>query len=166
MKRLFQILWIAGLLHISGWAADKRPDFGGTWQLDTKLSDAEPTCTRKLPGTARNGALVFKPCDDLGIVSKTLVMNHTRSEITITNGLVEIYKPDNNDEAYRTSLSRRKFTVNTTVSNWASKEIRIRKEFSLSKDGKIMTLKISANNRSHELGIGFETWQKLVYHLK
>jgi serine/threonine protein kinase len=145
----------------------QQANFSGTWRLDTKLSDAEPNCTREGlgegRGTAMPGALLFRPCDDMGIVSKTLVIHQTESEIRITNSLVEIYKLDKKDETYRASLSKRKFTVETSAFGLAPRT-RIRKEFSLSKDGKTMMLKLYANNPRNQSGTGFETWQKLVYH--
>jgi hypothetical protein len=169
MKCLFLVLGFIALLCISVWAADQQTNFNGTWQLDTKLSDAEPNCTREGlgegRGTALPGAQLFRPCDDLGIVSKTLVIHQTESELRITNGLVEIYKLDKKDKTYRASLSKRKFTIETKVTKLTPRT-RIRKEFSLSKDVKTMTLKLYANNPRNQLGTGFETSQKLVYHLK
>ena len=160
MKRLFLVLGITALLCISVWAEDKQANFSGTWQLDTKSSDAEPKCSSKTLGRDRYGMMIYQPCDDLGIISNALVINQTENEIKIIN---KIYKLDNQDKTYRASLSKRKFTVVTR-----GNEIVRRKEYSLSKDGRTITLKISVINRKRKLAFesGFETWQKLVYHLK
>ena len=161
MKRLFLVLGITALLCTIVWAEDKPANFSGTWQLDTKSSDAEPKCSSKMLGRDRYGMMIYQPCDDLGIISNALVINQTENEIKIIN---KIYKLDNEDKTYRASLSKRKFTVVTGGSN----EIERRKVYSLSKDGRTMTLKISVINRKRKLAFesGFETWQKLVYHLK
>jgi hypothetical protein len=65
--------------------------------------------------------LIYQRCDDLGIVSNTLVINQTENEIKIIN---KIYKLDNEDKTYRASLSKRKF-IWLSVRGFSAKFARV-----------------------------------------
>jgi hypothetical protein len=188
MKRLFLVFGIAGLLCIKVWASDQQANFSGTWQLDTKLSDAAPKgfmVGEWMWGVSRGSSSISdEPGSGMGRY-KTLVIQQTESEIQIAytganvrprpiisdtsrqslakrqelakmfakklnQDLVEILKLDERKNA----LSKQKFTVDTSANGSLTK-----KEFSLSKDGKIMVLKISTSAGAKMMS------EKLVYHL-
>ncbi len=203
MKRVAVFLCVMALfLSFSIWAANPPADFSGTWQQDTKLSDAAPKSTGgggmgggMMGGMGGMGGGMGGPGMMGGMggpgggmgrggqqANKTLVIQQTPQEITITNkganngkDIVEVFKLDGivikemvqvagmwgqpatqAKQETKVKLSGSKFEVTQKVKS--NTPTSLKKTYSLSKDGKVLTLKV-VNNQQYG-----GTQQKLVYN--